>query len=77
MGIENVDDLKPGQDVTLNEDTKVTLPEGTEVTLTETSDDAHKVDENPEDHAGAETVDPWNDSSQTDWPNNESEKEGS
>ena len=30
---------------------------------------AHPVDENPEEHIGDETPDPWNDEDQTDWPN--------
>lgn len=30
---------------------------------------AHPVDENPEEHLGEATADPWNDESQTDWPN--------
>lgn len=30
---------------------------------------AHVVEENPEDHLGVETKDPWVDETQTDWPN--------
>lgn len=31
----------------------------------------HTVDENPEEHIGEETADPWADDAQTDWANNE------
>ena len=30
---------------------------------------AHPVDEDPEDHIGDETPDPWSDDDQKDWPN--------
>lgn len=30
---------------------------------------AHEVNENPEEHLGAEMPDPWDDEAQTDWPN--------
>lgn len=36
---------------------------------------AHPVDEDPEQHIGDETKDPWADDEQTDWPNNESTEE--
>lgn len=32
--------------------------------------DPHASNENPEDHIGDETPDPWSDAAQTDWPNN-------
>ncbi len=36
----------------------------------EEANDPHPVDENPEDHVGDETPDPWDDPTQIDWPNN-------
>lgn len=31
----------------------------------------HPVDEDPEEHIGKKTLDPWDDPEQTDWPTNE------
>lgn len=35
--------------------------------------DPHVVDENPEEQMGAVTLDPWEDKSQLDWPQNDEE----
>lgn len=35
------------------------------------SDNPHEVEENPEDHIGEETPDPWEDASAENWPNEE------
>lgn len=32
---------------------------------------AHETDEDPEEHMGRKTKDPWADPKQTDWPNND------
>lgn len=36
---------------------------------------AHPVDENPEEHIGDETRDPWDDEDQKDWPNAHTESD--
>lgn len=38
--------------------------------------DPHLVDEDPEEHLGAEILDPWVDPTQLDWPNNEVDENG-